>query len=196
MKVPGVDLSNGQTAEVGHGDGELHYSLVEITTHADKGPRYLLRMSKVLRSRVVAAYMREAGYRGAVVFSCGNASDALRAQGVRVLAVAPNGDLQTTRWWEPAEIHRTWPELLDATSGHLPVHCMVAIAREYRLRLGELNPDAIYEVLTGSGETITCLRWAYPRQVFLPVSDGSAATERDERSPLRLVSEAAQVRAQ
>ncbi len=139
--------------------------------------------NKKVRAEVIAAYIKEAGYRGCVCFSCGNASRALKDVGLYVVEVAPQGDLQSAnKWWTPEEIHRAWPDLFDATSGHLPAFLMVRIGRAYRELLGVLEGQ--HNVPTGSGETIQCLRWAYPNVKFQPVFDCGQGTERHEQAPL------------
>ena len=45
--------------------------------------------------------------------------------------IAPSGSLSPGRWWEPHEIARAWPDLLDATSGHLPTHLLRDLAVTY-----------------------------------------------------------------
>src|SRR5437016_658912 len=126
-----------------------------------KRARVLDFPAKRIRSRIIASYVRAAGYRGVVVFSCGNSAAALREQGLELIEVGPRGDLKTEKWWTPAEIHRTWPDLFDATSGHLSAPLMGDIAKAFRAHLGEL-PRVRYAVPSGSGETICCLRVAYP----------------------------------
>jgi hypothetical protein len=140
--------------------------------------------AKQIRSSVVAGYVRAAGYRGVVVFSCGNSAAALRNQGLEVLEVGPRGDLKTEKWWTQAKIHRTWPDLFDATSGHLSVPLMGDIAKAFRAHLGEL-PAALYTVPSGSGETICCLRVAYPLLDFeASYDDRKPETRRDPEAPL------------
>ena len=136
-------------------------------------PTLVLRFpQKDIRSRVIADYVRASGYRGVVVFTCGNSAAALRQQGLDVLEVGPRGDLKTDKWWTHAEIHRTWPDRFDATSGHLPMPLMSDVVRAVRLHLGEL-PSARFIVPSGSGETICCLRAAYPQLDFDPLYDDS-----------------------
>jgi len=113
---------------------------------------------KQIRSRVIKGYVDAAGYRGVVVFSCGNSAAALREQGLEVVEVGPSGELKTAKWWTQAEIHRAWPDLFDATSGHLSVPLMCDIAKAFRAHLGDLPGAERYTVPTGSGETICCLR--------------------------------------
>lgn len=138
---------------------------------------------KRLRSRLVRAYMERAGLTRAVCFTCGNAGRALLAEGVSTLVVGEGGILVPGRWWNPAEIARTWPGWFDATCGHLPLPLMVDLARHLRREVGHLQPGG-YEVPTGSGETIVCLRWAYPLHYFEPVQDGTPATAWHEDAPL------------
>ncbi len=144
--------------------------------------------NKQIRAIVIADYIKAADYKGCVCFSCGNASAALKETGLFVIDVSPGGDLQARRWWLPEEIRRVWPDLFDATSGHLPAFLMIRIAAAFRKHLGNLE-EPLYEVPTGSGETIQCLRWAYPSVFFSPVFDCGKGTERDERSPLLRIAE-------
>lgn len=143
----------------------------------------LIFPNKALRARTICEYMRRAGIARCVCFSCGNASAALKQEGVETLDISPSGVLMPTLWWWPEDIARVFPTYFDATSGHLPAFLMRRIASKYRGYLGELT-DAAYEVPTGSGETILCLRWAYPNTTFVPVTDGTPATERDPSAPL------------
>ena len=133
--------------------------------------------AKALRSRIVGQYIFDAGYAGAVIFTCGNAASELRAwlgagRQHTVLEIGPRGALIPGKWWAPAEIRRTWPTLFDATSGHLPAHLMAEIAKEFKRWLGTLA-EPRYFVPSGSGETIVCLRLAYPEIEFIPLYDSS-----------------------
>ena len=142
--------------------------------------------SKKLRARVIAEHVRSAGYRGVVVFTCGNSAMALREQGLDVVEIGPRGDLKTDKWWTAAEIHRLYPDLFDATSGHLPAALMPKIGKAFREHLGDL-PAGKYAVPTGSGETILCLRVAYPNPsiVFLAAYDNrKPETELNPLNPL------------
>jgi hypothetical protein len=147
--------------------------------------RQVLRFPhKQIRSRVVADYVRAAGYRGVVAFSCGNSAEALRKEGLEVLEIRPRGDLQSDKWWTPARVHRTWPDLFDATSGHLHTPLMGDIAKAFRAHLGEL-PEARYIVPSGSGETVCCLRVAYPLVDFeASYDDSKPETQRHPNAPL------------
>lgn len=147
----------------------------------------LIFPNKRIRAGVIARYVKAAGYRGVVAFSCGNATRELRRAGLWVLDISPNGDVApTSKWWTPAEIHKAFPDLFDATSGHLPAHLMVEVAKAFKRYLGDLKKQT-YKVPTGSGETITCLRWAYPDKTFIPVYNIGKGTEYDSRASLNYV---------
>jgi hypothetical protein len=144
--------------------------------------------AKKLRAEVIARYCKEAGCRGVVCFSCGNASQALKDVGLYVVDISPTGDMEARRWWTMAEIHKAWPDLLDATSGHLPVSLMNQIAESFEAYLGDL-PNEV-EVPTGSGETLVCLRLAYPGHRFVPVRNINKATTYHPEAPLNKLVEA------
>jgi len=139
--------------------------------------------NKQIRSSVIADFVQRAGYRGCVCFSCGNASDALKNQGLYVLDVAPKGGLSANTWWTVDEIHKSWPDLFDATSGHLPTPLLNRIASAFKTFLGIL-PEQRYEVPTGSGETIVCLKLAYPNTNFVPTYNLDEATKYNPQAPL------------
>lgn len=135
-----------------------------------------------------------------VIFSCGNAADELRRR-LRTsfyvvhkfveIGPGPNADLNSVLWWSPAQIHASWPNLFDATSGHLPFALMVEIAQLLRVYVsGAVQEDKTYYVPTGSGETIFCLKMAFPKKEFVAVYDNSnPATVRNSESPLTAVVE-------
>lgn len=135
---------------------------------------------KTIRAQVIRDYMKAAGYRRAVCFSCGNASRALAEAGVDTLDISAGGKLEATGWWTPAEIHRTWPTRFDATSGHAPTHLLGPLSKAFRDFLGPLDAGP-YEVTTGSGETITALRIAYPH---LDLAPAYGTGPHDRREPL------------
>jgi hypothetical protein len=114
-----------------------------------------------------------------VIFRCGTAARPLRETGVDVVAIGPGLDFQSERWWAPSEIQRVFPTRFDATSGHLPVWLLIRLARTLYEQLGHLDAPA-YEVPTGSGETVTCLRWAYPDVVFHAAYDNRNPATRFE----------------
>lgn len=144
--------------------------------------------AKALRAQVIADFAVQARVPQVVAFSCGNATAALRTalqgRNVGLLDLSPGGDLAPTRWWTAAEIRRAFPAALDATSGHLPAPLMQQIAVRFNAHLGALGPGP-YNVPTGSGETILCLRWAYPHLTFVAVhSLDNRATHVDPAAPL------------
>lgn len=138
--------------------------------------------AKKIRAEYIAEYIKAAGYEGAVVFGCGNGAQALRDCGVTVLDISPRGELVPTRWWQPAEIAKTWPKYFDATSGHLPAWMMIEIGRRFKDYLGNDLQECF--VPSGSGETIVCLRWVYPGIKLSPIYDIDDATQYNENSPL------------
>ena len=159
--------------------------------------------NKQLRARAIEKYVVAAGYGGVVVFTCGNAAQALRERFaetrsiLKVVEVGPRGHLKTDKWWTPAEIHATWPELFDATSGHLPLPLIMEVAKEFRNHFVDLDGcvrsntmlapinGRQYYVPTGSGETIVALQMAFPDVLFAAVYDNNnPSTTRDPEAPL------------
>lgn len=142
--------------------------------------------AKKLRSKAVKRYMERRGMKHAVCFSCGNASRELREAGVDVLDVSPTGDMEALRWFEPSEIARLFPDAFDATSGHLPIECMLEVAEEFR---AVDVPDGAF-IPTGSGETLVCLKMAHPDRRLHAVYNLDDATKYEERAPLNRLVEA------
>lgn len=138
--------------------------------------------NKGLRSIAIAYYMRDNGYDKAVCFSCGNASRELRRAGIDVLDISPTGDLQALRWFTIGEVHRHFPTHFDATSGHLPMDCMKEVAWWYRAKLKDI-PEEI-DLPTGSGETLVCLKIAFPESRITAVYDLDDATRYEKDAPL------------
>lgn len=147
----------------------------------------LLRVpAKRLRARAIAAYTRAAGYDGVVCFTCGNAARELRLAGLDTLAVGDHEALRPGVWWAPSRIRRIWPGRFDATSGHLPLPLMLDVGAALRAWL-EQQPDpgpGPQYVPAGSGETVLCLRWAYPTTEFIAVYNLDDATRYDAQAPL------------
>lgn len=131
--------------------------------------------------------MQRAGYTKAVCFSCGNAAQALIDAGVDTLHIGAKGALTPNHWFKQNEIARTFPGYFDATSGHLPMELMLAIAAAFKSHLKDSLEDVVY-VPSGSGETLVCLQLAYPEKKFVAVYNLDNATEYDDNAPLnRLV---------
>ena len=142
---------------------------------------------KKIRAGIIKRYMQAAGINCAVCFSCGNAAEALTNEGVDTLHIGPRGSLNPLKWWTQDEITKCFPTDFDATSGHLSVYLMQEIGSAYRDYLGDLNDDIIY-VPSGSGETLVCLKLAYPDKNFVAVYNLDDATRYSEEAPLdRLV---------
>lgn len=142
---------------------------------------------KLIRAKCIKEYMAAAGYDRAVCFSCGNAADALEAEGVDVVHIGERGLLTPNRWMHKSEIDKVFHGYFDATSGHLPVELMVMIGKAFRHHLGSMEEETIY-IPTGSGETLVCLKMAYPDKRMVAVYNLDKATEYDQEAPLnRLV---------
>jgi|WetSurSiteA1Bulk_404760.scaffolds.fasta_scaffold25453_2 hypothetical protein len=142
----------------------------------------LIFPAKKIRARIIADHVRAARYRGVVVFGCGNGAAALRDEGLYVVDVSPRGAISPNKWWTPTEIHECWPDLFDATSGHLPLWMMLDIGRAFRAHLGDLAGPL--NIPTGSGETILCLQFSYSETEFIPVRNLDEATRYDPQAPL------------
>lgn len=151
----------------------------KIISWAD--PRLLRFPHKTLRSKIIAQYVRAAGIKKVIIFSSGNASRELGKQadkgGFDLLAVVGE------EWYTNDAIARRWPAHFDATSGHLPLWLMVRIAGAFKAYLGRL-PKRIYHVPTGSGETIACLKIAYPKKRFIAHYNLDSHTKRESGAPL------------
>lgn len=131
----------------------------------------------------MAAHLQAAGLPARVVcFTCGHAARALRQVGLDVLAIGPGQDLEPADWWSPARIAATWPDRYDATSGHLPLPMVARLGLALRDHLGDLRGR--YAVPTGSGETLTALRLAYPALRLRALVNMGVGTQHDPRAPL------------
>lgn len=157
---------------------------------------------KIFRTEMIADYVNVSGLSNIVIFSCGNASEALkkRLQYCDIVDIAPNGRLApTNHWWSPEEIRRSFPNHFDATSGHLPIPMMVRMAKVLRDTMSVFGlsnfkwlpfkpePNETYRVPTGSGETILILRWAFPESIFVPVYNISEGTKYNAEAPLNFI---------
>ena len=136
---------------------------------------------KRIRAQIIKQYI-EGRYKKAVCFSCGNAAMALEDAGVKTLHIGEHGVLKPQKWFTQAEIHEMFPDYFDATSGHLPAELMNMLANAYKNYLRELPPE-VY-VPTGSGETLVCLKTAFPAVDFVAVYNLDKATEYGESCPL------------
>lgn len=162
--------------------GRLARNILLLKVCGEMLPDVLLRFpAKRIRAICIKEYI--AGiYDKVVCCSCGNAATALKNAGLDVLYIGPNGLLIPTRWFSQLEIHRMFPECFDATSGHLPLELMRIIGEAFKKSLGDLA-ETIY-VPTGSGETLLCLKMAYPQNKFIAVYNLDDATLYNENAPL------------
>lgn len=148
-------------------------------------PARLLRIpNKKWRSEVIADYVRKQGSDKVIVFSCGNAAKALVDQGLDVISGGPQGcTFVPEKWYTPEEVAAKWPDRFDATSGHLSEKLMGMIARRFKAGVGSLRDENII-IPTGSGETVYCLKMAYPRVNFIALYDeDDPATKFDAENP-------------
>ena len=137
----------------------------------------LLRFEhKRIRAEVIKEYLKDKTYKGVVCFSCGNASRELKNIGLNVIDISPKGDFIANRWFEPGEINEIFKEYFDATSGHLSMELMNKIADRFYIELNGVLDDVNY-VPTGSGETLICLKLAFPDKKFVAVYNLDEATE-------------------
>lgn len=139
--------------------------------------------NKKIRAKVIKEYLRKSGVNKVVCFSCGNATKELKNVGIDTLSVCPDGDLLPHRWFHSNDFSKYFPNFFNATSGYLPMDLMLEISKEFKKKLGNL-PETVY-VPCGSGETIVCLKIAYPNVSFVAVyNDNNPATTYDVDSPL------------
>lgn len=137
----------------------------------------LLRFNhKQLRAEVIKEFLKDKNYKGVVCFSCGNASKALKDIGLNTIDISTKGDLIANRWFEPSEVNEIFKDYFDATSGHLSIELMNKIADRFYIELNGILDDTVY-VPTGSGETLVCLKLAFPEKHFVAVYNLDDATE-------------------
>ena len=144
--------------------------------------------AKFILSREILRYI---GDKKVVCFTCGNASKELRLLGVDVLEIGVNGAFIPNHWYTQQEIADIFPTYFDATSGHLPMDLMLNIAESYRHELFDVvKEDEEYDVHCGSGETLICLKLAFPNAKFnalYNVPDLLAETEYNQHAPLNKI---------
>ncbi len=139
--------------------------------------------NKKIRARVIKKYIEDLGYKGVVCFSCGNATRELKNIGLNVIDISPSGDFEALHWFTPKQVKQYFPEHFDATSGHLSIELMQLIGAEFKKELGENLPQTNY-IATGSGETIVCLKLAYPDKDFIAVYNLNDATKYEPEATL------------
>jgi len=139
---------------------------------------------KKTRAVVIRAHVKKTRAPGVVCFTCGNAAAALREwNDMHVVEVGPRGPLATPAWWTATDVAMAFPGLFDATPGHLPLPMMAEVGK--RLPLGDCDSLVEWEVPTGSGETLVCVKLARPEMKLVAVYDNAKPeTTYDERNPL------------
>lgn len=149
-----------------------------------KNPYNLLKIeNKKIRSKVIKEYLDKINVNKVVCFSCGNATRELKNVGLDVLDICDNGLLKPNKWFTSQDFLHYFKDYFNATSGYLPIDLMHLIGEEFKKVIGELI-SPVY-VASGSGETIVCLKLAYPQIDFVAVYDNSKnATRYDDESPL------------
>lgn len=144
------------------------------------------RRAKAIRACIIKRHMEENHIDRCVCFSCGNASRAIKEAGIPCVEISPGGDLSANRWWSMNEIRNTFPDSFDATSGHLPIDMMNQLAAEYRVTLSDtIKEGQTYIIPTGSGETVICLRMAFPKSRFIAQWDNhDPSCEYSDQAPM------------
>ena len=139
-------------------------------------------LEKKIRAIVVKEYIEAAGISSVVCYTCGNSSRYLREAGVDVEEV-----INPDKWYEFNEIAYKHGKF-DATSGHLPYPLMLSIANELKAKLGEnfhyVYDDGVLELPTGSGETMLCMKLAYPELNIKPIYNLDDTTSYCDMAPL------------
>ena len=142
--------------------------------------------SKEYRHYVISDYVNNSDHLGVVCFSVAGMqalATSLNVYDIPYIDISPHGALQTNRWWSLEEINITWPNLFDATSGHLQPPLMDRTAELMKQSLGKFD-KATYYVPTGSGESLICTAMAYPHLNFVAVYNLNDVTQHNPQSPL------------
>jgi len=124
---------------------------------------------KKLRAEVIKEHLNGLGKNNCVCFTSGNATKYLRDTGLEVISVGDNEELKPGKWFSYTEIQKSFNGLFDATSGHLPFPLMNNISNILKDELkDEFQNEEDYNIKIGSGETIVCLKMAFPYVNFKP----------------------------
>ena len=140
---------------------------------------------KYIRAHVIRDYIYPETK--VVCFSCGNASKALKDVGLDVLDIGEHGDLKPNHWFSQKEIAEKFPGRFDATCGHLNIELMNELSGTYKAVLKHYmhqNRHSDYWVPTGSGETLICLKMAFPEKKWHANYNLDEATEYHPEAPL------------
>jgi hypothetical protein len=145
-------------------------------------------IEKRARSIVIRRYLDELKIKRCICFTSGNSAKFLREVNVDVISIGNNEGLIANKWFDVFEIAKF--NLFDATSGHLPFPLMVEIANMLRIneQLDFLTTcDDEIVLPTGSGETLVCLKMAFPNLEIIAAynrPDNINATKYNEDAPL------------
>lgn len=139
--------------------------------------------AKEIRAKVIKEYLQAKGENSCVCFSCGNASAALKSNGLNVIEV-----INPNKWWSFSEIAKEF-QVFDATSGHLPFPLYYEIAKEFQryFKNADFDKNGHYQILAGSGETMLCMVLAFPGIKLHPIYNINAATKYNSKAPLNML---------
>jgi len=141
---------------------------------------------KKIRAFIIKSHLDKLGLDTCVCFTSGNATRFLRRAGLKVVSIGNKEDLSSNKWFSYTDIQKSFNGLFDATSGHLPLPFLNEISSRLKKEYaGFFNKDKIYPIKIGSGETILCLKLAFPEISFEPIRiKGYAPTKFDKEAPL------------
>jgi hypothetical protein len=143
--------------------------------------RKLNLLQKITRAEVIRDHLHEMEVNRCVCFTSGTAAECLKRQGLQVIAVGDQQPLNTAKWWTFTDIAFTFG-VFDATAGHLPIPLMAEIAARLKKQLKTLPKHVT--LATGSGETLVCLKMAFPNTKFTAVYNLDGHTEYSANAPL------------
>lgn len=135
-------------------------------------------IQKEIRALVIKNYLTSLGKNECVCFTCGNASKYLKQVGLNVTEI-----INPAKWYSYGEIQQEY-NMFDATSGHLPMPLMMEIAKLLSNNTELKAMPKNNSIATGSGETIICLKLAFPFKNFQPVYNLDKSTEYNPGAPL------------
>lgn len=127
-------------------------------------------LEKQIRAEVIYEHLKKSNLKPQIIcFTSGNSAKFLEAKGLKVLAYGSNQKHKPNHWFSFNEIAKKF-KMFDATSGHLPMPLMNEIALKLKKILrNKFKKHQIYHIKTGSGETIICLKMAFPNINFHPM---------------------------
>lgn len=141
---------------------------------------------KIVRTNVILDCVRSHKISESIVlFSSGNAYKCLHDLHTNTMR------LESDDWVSQEYIRNTFPNSFDATSGHLSIELMNQIAKSLHDKYKDvLDENKTYGIMSGSGETLVCMKLAFPQVKFVAIyDDNSEHTSYSEFAPLnKLVS--------